>query len=271
MLSSPFIKVLILGDVVGPLGRQGVKKYLALHKEKDQFDFVIANGENATHGHGLSLDHYKELIADGVDCVTNGNHLFNSPDLFNHVEDFQYAIRPLNLDPGVPLKGSLIFTLNNGAKIRVSNVLGRVFIPMAQTNPFYAMDEVLKYDKEPIINLVDFHAEATAEKRIMAEYLDGRVTAVFGTHTHVQTNDPKILNKGTFFLTDVGMNGAYDSVLGDAKEGSMKRTITGMPATMEVFKKGKILVNGLILKISTVTGLVEEYQLVNEEFESDPK
>lgn len=260
------IRVLFLGDIVGPLGRAGVRKYLALHKVQDQIDFVIANGENATHGHGLSFDHYKELISYGIDCLTSGNHYFNSNDCFRHDKEMPNAIRPINLDQDAPGKGFCIFSVKD-TKILVSNALGRTFINNAQSNPFYALDKVVQENPD-YIHIVDFHAEATAEKRVMGEYLDGKVSAVLGTHTHVQTNDAKCLNKGTFFLTDVGMNGAYDSSLGDEKLNAMHRTITGMPASLSVPKVGRILINGVVMNINIHTKRVVNHYLINEIFEN---
>lgn len=257
------MKILFLGDVVGPLGRQGVRKYLALHKKADNIDLVIANGENATHGHGLSYKHYVELINSGVDIVTSGNHFFNNKDSFNSKYDFKQAIRPYNLDKSCPLKGSIKLEVN-GRKVRVINLIGRVFLTQAQTNPFYDLDEILKEDDEDTIEFVDFHAEATAEKRCLAEYADGRITALIGTHTHVQTNDAKLLNKGTFFLTDAGMNGAYDSVLGDIKEASIRRTMSAMPAMLDVPRVGKILINGVLLEIAEDAPKVVSFKLINE-------
>lgn len=262
------IRVLFFGDIVGPLGRDGVQRYLSLHKEKDQIDFVIANGENATHGHGLSLEHYKKLLSYGIDCLTSGNHFFNNMDCFRHANEMQDYIRPLNLDKDAPGKGTRLYVLPDGIKLRVSNILGRIYINNTQSNPFYAMDEVIRNAEADEIHIVDFHAEATAEKRCMGEYLDGRVTAVLGTHTHVQTNDAKRLNKGTFFLTDAGMNGAYDSSLGDEKEPAMYRTITGMPASLTVPKIGKIQVNGVLMDIDVATKRVKNHILINEIYES---
>lgn len=266
-MPSNVIRFLFLGDVVGPLGRKAVKNYLALHKKKDEIDFVIANGENATHGHGLSYEHYKELLADGVDCVTNGNHFFNNKDAFNPKCDFRYAIRPLNFDKDCPLKGTILFQVKD-IPVRVTNLIGRVFLTQSQTNPFYDLDKLLS-KVEKGIHIVDFHAEATAEKRCLAEVFDGRITALFGTHTHVQTNDAKILNKGTFFLTDAGMNAAYDSVLGTIKECSMHRTMTGLPAPFDVPRTGRMMVNGVLFDVDTTTLRVVSYKLINETLEDD--
>lgn len=264
------IRLFFLGDIVGPLGRKAVKKYLAFHKEKDGIDFVIANGENTTHGHGLSYDHYLELVNDGIDVLTSGNHFFGASDALRKADSMPNALRPYNFDPSVPGKGSALFTTKDGFPIRVTNLIGRVFLNGAQSNPFYALDEILRMDEgKRIIHFVDFHAEATAEKRCLAEYGDGRITALIGTHTHVQTNDPHLLNKGTFFLSDAGMNGAYDSSLGDDVTGAMMRTMTGIPQKYDVPRAGKMLVNGVLLDISTDTCQVVSYHLINETLEDD--
>ena len=257
------IKVLFFGDIVGSLGREAVKAYLSQHREKDSIDFVIANGENTTHGHGCSLEHYRQLKACGIDCITSGNHFFNNPDSIKCASEMQDQIRPYNLDPAVPGKGVKTFTLKNGVTISVINLIGRVFLPMTQSNPFYALDEILKTLNSDII-FVDFHAEATAEKRCLAEYAKGRVTAVIGTHTHVQTNDAKILANGTFFLTDAGMNGAYDSSLGVELDSAIYRTVTGIPSLNAIPRKGRKLVNAVSLVIDIEQKKVIEYSLINE-------
>lgn len=267
-MPSNVLRILFLGDIVGPVGRKVVKDWLSENREKEKIDFVIANGENATHGHGLSYEHYKELLAAGIDVLTSGNHFLNCKDPFDPRFDFQKEIRPLNLDPACPLKGT-IKVLVKGVPVRVSNLLGRVYIPMAQNNPFTALEQVLKDDGEKGIHIVDFHAEATAEKRCLAEYFDGRVTAVIGTHTHVQTNDAKLLNKGTFFLTDAGMNAAYDSVLGDIKDASIYRTRTGLPSPFDVPRKGRGLVNGVLLDVDAESQKVSGFRLINETKEDD--
>ena len=265
MQNNNMFTLLFLGDIVGPIGREGVRKYLANNK----FDFVIANGENATHGHGLNYSHYHELLTYGVDCITSGNHYFNCKDIFDEKYVFEKAVRPYNFDKMAPGVGTNLFTSKDGTKIRVTNMIGRVYLAnLAQTSPFYDFDEIYnKYKDENCIHFVDFHAEATAEKRIFGEYVDGRVTAVCGTHTHVQTNDAKLLSKGTFFLTDAGMNGEYDSCLGDDKEGAIYRTITGMPGKLEVNRTGTCLINGVILTIDKTTNKVVKFELVNQKID----
>lgn len=265
MPSNGLFRLLFLGDIVGPIGREAVKTYLS----KNTFDFVIANGENTTHGHGLSYQHYNELLSYGIDALTSGNHFFNSKDVFNPKCVYEKQVRPYNFDRMAPGVGTKVFTAKDGTEIRITNLIGRVFTGnLAQTSPFYDFDQIYQEAKNGnAIHFVDFHAEATAEKRVFGEYVDGRVTAVIGTHTHVQTNDAKLLSKGTFFLTDCGMNGEYDSCLGDDKEKAIYRTITGMPSMLEVNRTGKKMVNGAILNIDRATNKVVSFSLVNEVFD----
>ncbi len=255
--------MLFFGDVFGTLGREGIKRYLEAHHKGEEFDFVIANGENATHGNGLALKHYNQLISYGVDVVTSGNHFFGNHDALTNPDAFPDEIRPYNLDPSCPLKGTIEKEVN-GYRVRVSNLVGRVAMNnVAQSNPFYALDEITRNDDSDF-HLVDFHAEATAEKRCLAEYASGRVQAVVGTHTHVQTNDAKILQKGTFFMTDVGMNGAEDSVIGVSVETSLTHTMTGMPHSFEVQKSGPIIVNAVLIEYSKDEGKIVSYRVINE-------
>lgn len=259
------IRILFFGDIVGKLGRSGVKKYLDLHKKQDKIDFVIANGENTTHGHGLSLKHYNELLSYGIDCITSGNHFFNLKENINNASSMKNFIRPFNLDKNCPGVGTRVFTVKD-TSIRVSNFIGRVFMQMAQTNPYYDAESILNSDQESI-NIIDFHAEATAEKRTFAHYLDGKATAILGTHTHVQTNDCMILENGTLFMSDVGMNGALFSSLGDDQDLATYRTMTGMPATLEVVESGKTLINALLFDVSAVTKKVIDYKIIKEIYE----
>lgn len=265
MQNKEVFSLLFLGDIVGPIGREGVKRYLSAHR--DEYDFIVANGENATHGHGLSYSHYKELLSYGIDVLTSGNHFFNCKDIFNENYDFSKEVRPYNLSKMAPLTGTKVFSAKDSTRIRVTNFIGRVFTGnLAQTSPFSDFDEILKEDEtNPVqIHLVDFHGEATAEKRVFGEYADGRATIVVGTHTHVQTNDAKTLSKGTFFLTDAGMNGEYDSCLGDDKEAAIYRTMTGMPSALEVNRVGICMINAVSIQIDRNTWKVKAYRLVNE-------
>lgn len=256
------LKVLFLGDLVGSLGRKGIQEFLPSFRKENGIDFVIANGENATHGRGLSYLHYKELIKDGIDCVTSGNHFYNVKDVFTYSKERTNSIRPRNLDKDCPGKGSLVFPVQ-GYKVRVSNFLGRSFRNRGLDNPYYAFDERYKEADKDEIHIVDFHAEATAEKRAFAEYVNGRALAVIGTHTHVQTNDAKILSKGTFFLTDVGRNGPYDSIIGNQIDGTRYHSVTGRPSPRRVCETGRVQLNGVLLEIDPEAKRIVSYKLIN--------
>lgn len=260
------IKVLFFGDIVGPVGRAGVEKYLKDHKD-DDYDFIMGNGENVTHGRGLSLEHYKYLKGLGFDCLTSGNHYFNIKDALTKADEMEDYIRPINFDKDCPGVGSKIFTLKDGTKIKVTNLIGRVFLNLAQSNPFYDLENEIKKDGENIIHIVDFHAEATAEKIALAHFVDGKVTAVLGTHTHVQTNDALLLEKGTLYMCDVGMNGSLFSSLGDDIDTAMYRTMTGMPAPLIVPRGGKALINAIEMIINKKTFKVENFNVIKEHYE----
>lgn len=211
------ISLLFLGDICSVLGRKIVENKLPELISKYKADFVIANGENATHGRGLSFKHYTELLNSGINCITMGNHYYGVEDILKRNELYTNMVRPLNLPDKVPGMGSKVFFVK-GIEIRVTNLLGVTGISgLMQNNPFEAIDKIIEKSHSQI-HFIDFHAEATGEKAALARYVDGRVTCVVGTHTHVQTNDSRILPKGTAFLTDVGACCAYESILGmDAK------------------------------------------------------
>ena len=258
------LRVLFFGDIFGKLGRDSVQRYLQTHKKGDEFDLVVANGENATHGNGLSLAHYRQLVSYGVDVITSGNHFFGNHEVLHNPELFEKEIRPYNFDPSCPLKGTVQLEVN-GYKVRITNLIGRVEMHggVAQSNPFYAIDEITK-DDDSDFNLIDFHAEATAEKRCLAEYAARRgVNAVIGTHTHVQTNDAKILG-GCFFLTDVGMNGGYDSVIGIETEASLEHTMTGLPHFFKIKETGPILTDAVLIEYSKEEKRIVSYKVINE-------
>ncbi len=206
------MRILFIGDVYGKTGRLIVNKYVANLRKKMQIDFVIANGENSTHGNGLSQKHYQELVDSGVDAITMGNHFFTHTESNTFYLSAAKLIRPANIHPSASGIGSRVFEVN-GRKIRVTNLLGHVYMHEGPTNPFTALDEILANSQEKI-HIVDFHAEATAEKIAFGWAYNGLVSAVLGTHTHVQTADERILSKGTAYITDVGMSGPYNSVIG---------------------------------------------------------
>lgn len=238
--------ILFFGDICGEVGRDIIKKYLPMLKTEYKADIVIANGENATHGRGLALKNYLELIENGVDLVTMGNHYAGVESILSRNEEYKMMIRPANFSKKVPGVGYK--TIYSGDKtVLVINLLGQAALPgLGQNNPFDTVDRILESEKADII-FVDFHAEATGEKAALARYLDGRVGAVIGTHTHVQTADSRILPKGTAFLTDVGANCAYESILGMRAEPVIKRTATSIPSRFVMEDMGPIQISAVAI------------------------
>lgn len=209
------MKILFIGDMYGKSGRVALHKYLPLIKEKYKIDLIIANGENTTHGRGLNARNYSELKNVGIDFITLGNHFLDNEEVCGLLKNKSDIIRPLNISNIYDGDGSKVIDVK-GIKVRITNVVGRVYVNMKGltiTNPFEAVDDLLDKSKE-VIHIIDFHGEATGEKKSFAKYFDGRVSAVIGTHTHVQTADNQVFIKGSAYISDVGYCGAYDSVLG---------------------------------------------------------
>ena len=204
------MRILFIGDIFGEPGRDIIVDKLFRLRHEEKIDFCIANCENASHGRGLSKRNADELLESGVDFVTMGNHTFSNNEIYEFIRDYP-IIRPYNLSGLLPGKGFAAVELKNGVRVGIINIEGRVFIEPAGDNPFEAADRALMELRENFGNchviIVDFHAETSSEKKALGLYLDGRVTAVLGTHTHVQTADEQILSKGTAFITDVGMTG----------------------------------------------------------------
>ena len=242
-------KALIIGDVVGRCGRQALERTLADLQCEHQVDFTVVNGENISGGKGISRRGYAFLHQLGVDAVTLGNHIWGHREVVGLLEQEAGLCRPANLPPGTPGCGWRLFDCG-GLQIAVVNLLGRVYMNMPALDcPFRTVQALLAEIRQhtPVI-LVDFHAEATSEKLALANFLDGRVTAVWGTHTHVQTNDARLLPRGTAYLTDVGMTGARDSILGVETEGVVERYLTGRPQPFLVAQGGEAQLNGLLLE-----------------------
>jgi metallophosphoesterase (TIGR00282 family) len=257
------VRILFLGDIVASLGRQIVHDLLPELKEEYSIDFTIANGENATHGKGLSLAHYRELVEDGVDCVTMGNHYMRVQEILDKNVEYGKMIRPANFNPSIPGRGSLIFE-HSGIKIRVTNLIGRVGIDGADSNPFDCLDKILNDGEKVNIDFVDFHAEATGEKLALANAFDGRISCMVGTHTHVQTNDARILPLGTGCICDAGMCGGYNTILGDDPEPIIRRTWHGLPAKFTCPKKGRAFLNGVVFSVNERTGKTEKIEPVQK-------
>lgn len=259
------MRLLFIGDIVSKPGRHIIKKNLPLLKEKYKLDFVIANAENAAGGNGLTAQIANELFDYGINFITMGNHTWDKKELIHYIENEEKIIRPLNYPSGTPGRGFKTLVKNN-INITIVNIQGRIYMQPIDC-PFRAMDIVLdKVSLDSSIIIVDFHAEATSEKVAMGYYLDGKVSAVLGTHTHIQTADDKILPNGTAYITDVGMTGPYESVLGIKKENIISRFINQMPNRFEI-ATGASQLNGIFLEINDVTGKalkIERIQMINE-------
>lgn len=227
------MKFLFIGDIVGRAGRRAVRELMPDLVKEHNIDLVVANGENAAGGFGLNKKVAEELFEYGIDILTMGNHTWKNKGIFKFIDQEPKIVRPLNFAPGVPGRGYSSF-LKNGRRITVVNLIGQIYIG-PHDSPFRVIrDQLDTLKRESDIILVDFHAEATGEKGAMGYYLDGKVDCVYGTHTHVQTNDAKILPKGTAFISDLGLTGAVDSILGMKSEPIVKKHLTGLHSKFEV-------------------------------------
>ena len=253
--------ILAVGDIVGRPGRKAVQKLLPDLRQQYKLDLVIANGENAAGGFGLTLPTANELLDAGVDVLTSGNHIWAQKEIIPHLDSEMPILRPLNYPPGVPGKGYII---NNQAM--VVNLIGRTFIGNFDC-PFRAMDKLLVEVKpKPVVIIVDFHAEATSEKMAMGRYLDGRVSAVLGTHTHVGTIDVQLLPQGTAYTTDIGMTGPIDSIIGDEAKAVINRFLTAMPHHLSV-GKGKTIFNAVLVRVDENSGRATSIDRITQEVE----
>jgi metallophosphoesterase (TIGR00282 family) len=242
------LRVLMIGDVVGRPGRRAVRQFLPGLRRDYSLDLVIANGENTAGGIGITPDTAKELCDCGVDVITTGNHVWAKKEIIPHLDGELPILRPLNFPPTAPGRGFLKIK-----GVLVVNLIGRVFIGQYDC-PFRAIDCLLSESQiGPKVIIVDFHAEATSEKVAMGRYLDGRVSAMLGTHTHVATADPCILPKGTAYVTDVGMVGPTDSVIGVDTESAIRSFLTGMPHRFFV-SEGAVTFDSVIVEVDEATG-----------------
>ena len=244
------MKILAIGDLVGNSG------------VREKIDFVIVNAENAGEGMGITEKNFKDIIEEKVDVITMGNHTWGKKDIFKFINNSK-IIRPANYCEGVPGKGYGIYE-SLGKKIAVINLIGRVDVNVLSENPFLiAKDLVEKLKDKTDIIIIDFHAEATAEKIALGYYLDGKVTAIFGTHTHVQTADEKILEKGTGYITDIGMTGPKNSVIGMDIKASLKRFETTLPERYKI-AEGECILNGVIFDVDNSTNKVKEIKRITK-------
>ena len=245
------MKILFLGDVMGRTGRKAISDHLPRLREEWRLDFIVVNGENATGGMGLNRGHAQGILDAGADCITLGDHAFDQRDMLTAITQDRRIIRPLNYAPKAPGVGARMFTAQNGQKVFVAQALGQVFMKRPFSDPFSALDAELK--KAPLGGLadaviVDFHAEATSEKVAMGHWLDGRASLVVGTHTHIPTADARILTNGTAVLSDAGMCGDYDSVIGMEKLEPMRRFVTGMQKGRFTPAEGEATLSGVYIE-----------------------
>jgi len=247
------IKILFIGDIVGSAGRQAIKQLVMPLKKEQGIDFVIANGENSSGGSGITAKVAEELFANGVDVLTSGDHIWKKPEIFELINRESRILRPLNFPAGAPGKGAAVFKAKTGLKVGVINVNGRVFMEPLDCPFKTALAAAQDLAKETSVIIVDIHAEATSEKIALGWYLDGKVSAILGTHTHIQTADEKILPKGTAYLTDAGMCGPYDSVIGRKVEDVLTRFLSLIPVKFEVANEN-IQLHGAIIEIDEKSG-----------------
>lgn len=251
------MRILFIGDVVGKVGRRMVQEHLLKLKKQHGAQIAIVNGENAAHGKGITEKIYKELLKDGADFITLGNHAFQKQDIFNLFERDVRMVRPANYPEGAPGTGHQIININ-GEKLLIMNLQGRSFMPPIDC-PFRCADKILA-ENDYTHAFVDFHSETTSESIAMGYYLDGRVDAVVGTHTHVQTNDETVLEQKTKYITDVGMTGFKDGILGIKKEEVIDRFLHQLPVKHDVPDEGKGILSGVI--IDTVYDKIEKIKIV---------
>ena len=254
------MKVLFIGDIVGNPGRKVLKEIINEINRQECIDFCIANGENSAGGSGINYVIAQELYKAGIDAITLGNHTWSKREVLNFIDEDSKVVRPANYPQETPGQGSTIINGKNG-KIGILNLLGRVYMDSVDC-PFKAADRELEYLKSSVkVIIVDIHAEATSEKCAIAWYLDGRVSCVFGTHTHVQTADERILPCGTGFITDVGMTGPYEGIIGVDREIIIQKFLTHMPARFEV-AKGIVQFNAILAEIDEKTGRTIKLQRI---------
>ena len=241
------MKILAVGDIIGDNGIKELKRQIGKIKEQEQIDFIIVNGENSAEGMGITEKNFNDILSCGTNVITMGNHTWGKRDIFKFI-DRPEIITPANYPEGVVGKGYNIFECK-GKKIAVINLIGRVDINILSENPFIIVNKILDEIQNSVdIIIIDFHAEATAEKIAMGHYLDGKVTAIFGTHTHVQTADEKILPNGTAYITDIGMTGPQNSVIGMDIKASIKRFETTLPERYKI-AEGKSIFNACVFEI----------------------
>jgi metallophosphoesterase (TIGR00282 family) len=255
------VKVLFIGDIIGGPGREAVRHLLPELRQKEDIDFVLANGENAAGGLGLTAKVAEELYSFGLDVITSGNHIWDKKDILEFLTKDNRLLRPANYPPGAIGSGSTIVS-RRGQRLGVINLSGRVFMNNLDCPFRVATAEIERLKDSVRVIVVDMHAEATSEKIALGWYLDGKVSAVIGTHTHVQTADERVLPQGTAYITDLGMTGAFDSVIGVKKEIILERFLTQVPVKLEVAKED-VSLQGALLEIDDDSGRAAAIKRIN--------
>jgi 2',3'-cyclic-nucleotide 2'-phosphodiesterase len=256
------VKLLFIGDIIGKPGRQAVSRELHRLVDRHMVDLVVANGENAAGGFGITEETASDLFKCGIDVLTSGNHIWDKKDSLAFIIREERILRPANYPEGTPGRGSGVYRTAGGVRIAVLNLEGRVFMNNLDC-PFRTADrEIARLKEETPIILVDFHAEATSEKNSLGWYLDGRVSAMIGTHTHVQTADERILPGGTAYLTDAGMSGSMDSVIGIKKEEAITKFLSQLPTKFEV-AKNNLRLNGVVVEVDEMSGKALSMERIN--------
>ncbi|MFH1457683.1 MAG: TIGR00282 family metallophosphoesterase [Candidatus Omnitrophota bacterium] len=257
------MKILFIGDIVGSPGREAIARSLAELKKEYKLQFIIANAENAAGGSGITLKVADELFGHGIDCLTSGDHIWKKRDIFGLINQEERILRPLNFPFGAPGKGASLFKTKEGLSVGVINVCGRVFMEPLECPFRTSRQAVEELSKQTSVIVVDVHAEATSEKIALGWYLDGKVSAVLGTHTHIQTADERILPQGTAYVTDVGMTGPYDSVIGRRIEDVLERFVTSIPTRLEV-ASDNIQLHAVVLDIDENTGKARSIERIQK-------
>ncbi|NPU86429.1 MAG: TIGR00282 family metallophosphoesterase [Syntrophaceae bacterium] len=247
------MKILFIGDIVGKPGRRAVRDLLPALLAERSVDFVIANCENAAAGFGVTREVVEELYGCRIDVLTSGNHVWDKREVEEFIDDYETLLRPANYPEGVPGRGSVVMPVSGGIYVGVLNLVGRVFMPAVDCPFRTAEREIEKIKHKTPIVIVDFHAEATSEKQALSWFLDGRVTAVIGTHTHVQTADETIRPGGAAYLTDAGMTGPFDSVIGTRKEAILERFLRQLPNRFDV-ARGDVRLQGVLIEADESSG-----------------
>lgn len=259
------MKILFIGDIVGQPGRRALKEGLSKIAEKLKLDFVIANAENAAGGFGITREIGEEILSMGVDVLTSGNHIWDKKEAVTYISKESRLLRPANYPDGVPGHGSIVMKTANAVSVAVLNISGRVFMNQMDCPFQIAKREIAALKAETNIIIVDFHAEATSEKAAFGRYFDGKVTAIIGTHTHVQTADEMIMPHGTAFITDAGMTGPTDSIIGIKKEQIIGKFLTQIPVRFET-AKGPSILSAVVVDIDPKTGFALKIQRLQLNF-----